>query len=214
MLFPTVLREMLLGAAAAGGFEPVWSARILEEWARATRRLPEGAEAVARREIALLRAAWPAAEVPADPDLEARLSLPDPADRHVLAAAITGGAAVLMTLNRADFPTRTLARHGLILREPDGFLTELAGEGVDMAAVAAAVQAPGRDGLRPAAAAPAAPEARRPAAPRQGAGLDELRVHGSVCRQRGVALILNSAFRSYGRFPAAFIRVPARPSRC
>ena len=52
VLFPTVLREMLLGAAAAGGFAPVWSARILEEWARATRRLPEGAEAVARAEIA------------------------------------------------------------------------------------------------------------------------------------------------------------------
>jgi predicted nucleic acid-binding protein len=141
VLFPTVLREVLLGAAAAGGFEPVWSARILEEWARATRRLPERAEAVARQEIARLRAAWPAAEVPADPDLEASLSLPDPADRHVLATAIAGGAAVLMTLNRADFPTRTLARHGLILREPDGFLTELADEGIDMAAVAAAVQA-------------------------------------------------------------------------
>jgi predicted nucleic acid-binding protein len=141
VLFPTVLREVLLGAAAAGGFAPLWSARILEEWARATRRLPEGAEAVARREIAVLRGAWPGAEVPADPDLEARLSLPDPDDRHVLATAIAGGAEVLMTRNRADFPTRTLARHGLVLREPDGFLTELADEGVDMGAVAAAVQA-------------------------------------------------------------------------
>jgi predicted nucleic acid-binding protein len=141
VLFPTVLREMLLGAAAAGGFVPVWSARILEEWARATRRLPEGAEAVARGEIALLRAGWREAEVAVDPELVARLSLPDPDDRHVLAAAIAGGAEVLLTLNRADFPTRTLARHGLILREPDGFLSELAGEGLDLAAVAAGVQA-------------------------------------------------------------------------
>ena len=59
---------MLLGAAAAGGFAPLWSARILEEWARATRRLPEGAEAVARAEIARMRAAWPEAEVAVDPD--------------------------------------------------------------------------------------------------------------------------------------------------
>ena len=76
-----------------------------------------------------------------DPALVARLSLPDPDDRHVLAAAIAGGAEVLMTLNRADFPTRALARHGILLREPDGFLTELIGEGVDLVAVAAGVQA-------------------------------------------------------------------------
>ena len=78
VLFPTVLRELLLGVAATGAFAPVWSARILEEWARATRRLPEGAEAVARAEIALMRAAWPDAEAAVDPDLVASLSLPDP----------------------------------------------------------------------------------------------------------------------------------------
>jgi predicted nucleic acid-binding protein len=141
VLFPTVLREMLLGAAAAGAFAPVWSPRILEEWARATRRLPGDAEARARAEIALLRAAWPAAEVAPDDALTDSLSLPDPDDRHVLAAAIAGGARALVTLNRTDFPTRTLARHGLILREPDGFLAELHAEGHDLAAVAAAVRA-------------------------------------------------------------------------
>ena len=75
-----------------------------------------------------------------DPELVARLSLPDPDDRHVLAAAIAGGAEVLMTLNRADFPTRTLARHGVLLREPDGFLVELLAEGIDLAPVAAGVR--------------------------------------------------------------------------
>ena len=141
ILFPTVTRETVVGAAAAGGFVPLWSARILEEWARATRRLPEGAEAVARGEIALLRAAWPEAEVAVDAGLAETLSLPDPADRHVLAAAIAGGADVLLTRNRADFPTRTLARHGITLREPDGFLVELLEGGVDLARVAAGVQA-------------------------------------------------------------------------
>ena len=56
VLFPTVLREILIGTAATGAFTPLWSARILEEWARATRRLPSGSEAVARTEIAILRA--------------------------------------------------------------------------------------------------------------------------------------------------------------
>lgn len=35
MLYPTVMREMLIGAAKARAFEPLWSARILEEWRRA-----------------------------------------------------------------------------------------------------------------------------------------------------------------------------------
>jgi predicted nucleic acid-binding protein len=140
VLFPTVMREMLVGAAGRGAFVPLWSARILEEWARAARRLPEGGEAVARAEVAALRDAWPDAEVHPPPDLEGTLSLPDPDDRHVLAAAIAGCADVILTLNRADFPGRTLARHGLHTREPDGFLLELNGER-DLAPVAAAVRA-------------------------------------------------------------------------
>lgn len=140
-LFPTVLREMLLGTAAEGCFAPLWSARILEEWARATRRLPPGAEAVARAEIALLRAEWLTAEVAVDAALVETLSLPDANDRHVLAAAIAGRADALLTLNRVDFPTRTLARHGLIRRDPDGLLLELAQAGPQVVSVAARVQA-------------------------------------------------------------------------
>lgn len=160
-LVPTVMREMLLGAAEAGGFAPVWSERLLEEWARATRRLPEGAEAVARAEIARLRRRWPGSEAPVPAELVASLSLPDQNDRHVLAAAITGGADVLLTRNRADFPTRTLARHGILLREPDGFLSEMGDDGIDLGAVAEAVR-------RRAEAASGRPQALRPLLKRAG----------------------------------------------
>ena len=148
VLFPPVMREMLLGAAALGGFAPVWSARILEEWARATRRLPDGAEARARAEIAALRERFPGAEVAVPEGLVASLSLPDPDDCHVLAAAIAGGAGTLVTLNRTDFPTRTLARHGVLLREPDGFLVELLAEGLDLAPVAEAARRGREAGVR------------------------------------------------------------------
>lgn len=141
VLFPTVMREMLIGAAATGAFVPLWSPRILEEWARAARRLGEGAETIARAEIACVRAAWPQSEIASDAALEERLSLPDPDDRHVLAAAVAGGAEAIVTSNRVDFPSRTLARHGLFRRDPDGLLLELAGTGVALGEVAAAVQA-------------------------------------------------------------------------
>ena len=128
VLYPTVLRELVTGLAAAGGFTPLWSARILEEWARAAARLGAGEEAVARGEIALLSARWPKAEVPPDPAIEARLWLPDPDDVHVLAAAIAGRADVLLTLNVRDFPKTALDPEAILLRHPDAFLTEALAE--------------------------------------------------------------------------------------
>ncbi|MEO0914344.1 MAG: PIN domain-containing protein [Pseudomonadota bacterium] len=125
VLYPTVLREILIGAAERGYFTPLWSPRILEEWARAAAKLgPEG-EAVARGEIAALRAGWAAAEVDYPADVEREILLPDANDAHVLAAAIGGDADELLTFNLRDFPPRVLGRHGIVLRDPDGFLLEL-----------------------------------------------------------------------------------------
>lgn len=125
VLYPTVMREMLVGAAAQGAFTPLWSARILEEWSRAALKLgPEGA-AQARAEVALLKASWPQAVVPAAPGVEARLWLPDAADVHVLAAAITGHADAIVTVNNKDFPRQTLAEEGLERIGPDQLLYDL-----------------------------------------------------------------------------------------
>ncbi|NBB98221.1 MAG: PIN domain-containing protein [Alphaproteobacteria bacterium] len=123
VLFPTILRELLIGVAGQGGFTPLWSSRILGEWQHAAARLGPGGAAIASGEIALLRARWPEAEIPADPALESRLFLPDPADCHVLAAALLGGAEAVITLNLRDFPTRQM--EGLRARSPDDLLMEL-----------------------------------------------------------------------------------------
>jgi predicted nucleic acid-binding protein len=125
VLYPTVMREVVLGVAATGAFEPIWSARILEEWARAAIKLgPEG-EAQARAEIALIRAAWPKAERPAAPGLVARLWLPDADDIHVLAVAVDAGADMIMTLNAKDFPRGTLAEEGIERVDPDSYFMQL-----------------------------------------------------------------------------------------
>lgn len=122
VIYPTVMREMLLGAAKLGHFTPVWSARILEEWARAARKLgPEG-EAQARAEIALTQAAWPRAEHPAASGIEQRLWLPDSADIHVLATAVSSSADAIVTVNARDFPRNILSEEGLTRHDPDSLL--------------------------------------------------------------------------------------------
>ena len=122
VLYPTVMREVVLGVARAGLFTPQWSPRILEEWARAAAKLGPEAETHARGEIAILNAGWPNAEIRYPVALEARLWLPDPGDLHVLAAAIAGSSDAIMTVNAKDFPRNILTEEGLVRVDPDGYL--------------------------------------------------------------------------------------------
>lgn len=122
VLYPTVMRQMLLGVAAQSAFTPLWSARIVAEWQHAAQRLgPEGG-AQAGAEALRLKRDWPEAEVTWPPALETRLWLPDPADIHVLAAAVAGSADVIVTRNAGDFPRGVLAEEGLSRADPDAFL--------------------------------------------------------------------------------------------
>ena len=120
------MRAVVLGVAAQGLFEPLWSPRILEEWARAAAKLGPLAEAQARGESAQIDRAWPRASVRYPPELEDRLWLPDPGDIHVLAAAIHGSADIIMTVNAKDFPRNILAEEGLSRVDPDGYLQHCA----------------------------------------------------------------------------------------
>ncbi len=122
VIFPTVMREMLLGVAATGAYQPRWSARILEEWALAARKFGPTAELQARGAIAMINARFPDAMVKPAPGLEARLWLPDANDIHVLAAAISGHADLIITANAKDFPRGILAEEGLGRVDPDAFL--------------------------------------------------------------------------------------------
>jgi len=122
VIYPTVMRQMLIGAARAGAYTPLWSARLIAEWQRAAIKLGPDGMAQAASEAALLAAEWPQAEVRWPPALETRLWLPDPADTHVLAAAIAGSADMIVTLNSKDFPRQILAEEGLSRSDPDAFL--------------------------------------------------------------------------------------------
>ncbi|MEO0342246.1 MAG: PIN domain-containing protein [Pseudomonadota bacterium] len=123
VLVPTALRGILLRLAEAGAFEPLWSARIFDEWSRADLKLNPNANTGVT--MALLRDRWKAAMIAADETLEEIISLPDVNDVHVLATAVAGKADLLVTANLRDFPQTAMARFGIGLRHPDAFLLEL-----------------------------------------------------------------------------------------
>ncbi|WP_151718760.1 RSP_2648 family PIN domain-containing protein [Gemmobacter serpentinus] len=125
VIFPSVLRTILLRAARAGLYEPVWSDRILEEWQRAIPRLGAQAAIEAAEDAARMRRVFPRAMTAPHPEIEARHILPDPDDLHVLATAIASGSDAILTFNAADFPGHVLAAEGITRRDPDGFLWEL-----------------------------------------------------------------------------------------
>lgn len=125
VLYPTVMREMVLGCAAQGLFAPRWSARVPEEWARAAGKLGAAEEVWARGEIATLGAQFPDATIRYDAGIERRLWLPDTGDIHVLAAAVAGSCDAILTMNAKDFPRNILDDEGLQRLDPDTFLLDL-----------------------------------------------------------------------------------------
>ena len=126
VLFPPLVRTIVFEVASAGLFSPLWSPRIFDEWRLAVvRKHGIGTEFEVIAAQTLLQQRFPDACVLLDPELEDQILLPDPADVHVLCAAITGQADALMTFNLRDFPQRIAGAHGVHVVHPDGCLWSL-----------------------------------------------------------------------------------------
>jgi len=124
-LVPGSVRQILLEAASADLFIPLWSDKIFEEWQFVASKSSEQESEAIKIEILLIKDKWRNSLVPRDRALEDTLFLPDADDRHVLAAALVGKAEVLLTNNLKDFPERILSEYGLIRKSIDSFLWEL-----------------------------------------------------------------------------------------
>jgi len=75
------------------------------------------------RRLEAMRNTFPEALVVIPTDLPDALDcIPDPNDRHVLAAAIRGKADAILTLNQRDFPPECLAQYDIDRMSPDVFL--------------------------------------------------------------------------------------------
>ncbi len=69
-----------------------------------------------------MRLAVPDCMVEGFEPLVAGLELPDPDDRHVLAAAIQASAQTIVTFNLRDFPDERLGAYGIEAQHPDDFM--------------------------------------------------------------------------------------------
>lgn len=120
------LTSLLLELAEARLYRPAWTADIHAEWQRSVLAARPGTDAaLLERRRAAMDAALPDACVSGYVPLIAALTLPDPDDRHVLAAAIRTRAQVIVTFNEVDFPSATLAGFDLVAQHPDMFLRHL-----------------------------------------------------------------------------------------
>ena len=126
VLYPALLRNMLMHFAVENLFQPRWSARVQEEWMAALlRRRPDISREQLLRTRRLMELHADEALVEGFEGAVNALILPDPDDRHVLAAAIHCGAKVIVTANLRHFPATKLAACGIRAEHPDDFLAGL-----------------------------------------------------------------------------------------
>ena len=124
VLYPAPLRDLLLQLAVADIFTAKWTDDIHAEWIEALLASGKGYNRDdLERTRNLMNLATRDCLVTGYDALTPTLELPDPDDRHVLAAAIVGRCDVIVTQNLKDFPDKMLAPYGLEAIHPDEFLT-------------------------------------------------------------------------------------------
>lgn len=122
VLYPFRMRDALLHFAEAGLFRARWSKMILEEWRSALLELKPQLKDSVDSQLRAMAEAFPEACVEGFDDLIDVINLPDPKDRHVVAAAIVADAEHIITENIKDFPSASISIYGIEVVTADEFL--------------------------------------------------------------------------------------------
>ena len=124
VLYPANVRDLLVRLACTGCFRARWSDDIHDEWIRSLLEdRPDLTRERLERTAQLMNDAVEDCLVTDyTPLIDGIEGLPDPDDRHVVAAAIRCGASVVVTYNLKDFPATALERWGLEVQHPDEFV--------------------------------------------------------------------------------------------
>ncbi|MEV6983841.1 PIN domain-containing protein [Sphaerisporangium sp. NPDC051017] len=124
-LYGNTVRDLLIRVGRARLVQPRWTYQILDELDRALAKRPAATDAKRQRLRTLMLQAVADCLVTDFEPLIDGLKLPDPDDRHVLAAAIKTGAEIIVTSNLQDFPAEVLSSWGIVAKSPDEFLLDL-----------------------------------------------------------------------------------------
>ena len=120
VLYPAPLRDLLISLAADGLYGARWTAEIQDEWIRKLHaKRPELDKQKLLHTASLMALAVEDAVIHRYQYLISTLDLPDPDDRHVLAAAIVGHADAIVTFNLKDFTDTKVSRHEIEILHPD-----------------------------------------------------------------------------------------------
>ena len=123
VLYPAPLRSFLMYVAMTDLYRARWTNDIHEEWMRNVQQdYPDFTRQQAEKIRDLMNAHVMDCLVTEYEPLIPSLTLPDPDDRHVLAAAIHCGANIIVTFNLKDFPEQVLRPYGIEAKHPDDFL--------------------------------------------------------------------------------------------
>ncbi|GGV37038.1 PIN domain-containing protein [Kitasatospora herbaricolor] len=127
VLYPNTLRDLLIRVALRGLVRARWTDAILDEVDRnLLKDLEIPAEKLQRRRRLMNNAIRDCLVTGYEPLIDG-LKLPDPDDRHVVAAAIRSSAQVIVTENRKDFPQHYLDTFGIERKSADDFIMDLIG---------------------------------------------------------------------------------------
>lgn len=126
VLYPSLLRDLLMRLGIKGLYQPKWTQTIQEEWQRnLLQNRPDITSEQIKRTGQLMNQAIPDAMVTGYENLIEGINLPDPDDRHAAAAAIRCNAEVIVTLNLKDFPASRMVDFDIESLHPDEFISDL-----------------------------------------------------------------------------------------
>jgi hypothetical protein len=126
VLYPAPLRDLLMRLALTDLYRARWTDMIHDEWSRNVgKQRPDLKPADLARTRELMNLHVRDSLVTGFEHLIPSIELPDPDDRHVVAAAIQGGADLIVTFNLKDFPPTALNRYNLAAQHPDDFIFDL-----------------------------------------------------------------------------------------
>ncbi len=126
VLYPAPLRDLFMRLMEVGLVQGKWSDMVHDEWIRnlLANRTDLTREKLENTKFLMNRHGGDCSVVGFE-HLIPTLTDIDEGDRHVVAAAIHGGAEVIVTRNLKHFPQEALERHDLEAQDPDEFVAEL-----------------------------------------------------------------------------------------